>query len=81
MSSQEVHDKASKDDASSSILPDAAILFPPYNSFVRELVNNSMQLRALMKPRWETAEEPVKKKPATQVMKKPAKNEPAKNQP
>ena len=40
-----------------------------------------MQLRALMKPRWETAEEPVKKKPATQVMKKPANMKPAKKKP
>ena len=85
MSSQKLHNKASKDDATDgaeSVLPDTDILFPPYSSFVRELLNNSVQLRHLMKPRYETTAEPVnvkkkratlaKKKPATLVKKKPA---------
>ena len=48
---------------------DTDILFPPYSSFVRELLNNSVQLRHLMKPRYETN---VKKKRATLAKKKPA---------
>ena len=55
----------------SEILPDTDILFPPYNSFIREMVNNSMQLRQLMKPRYQmmTAEEPVKNQCDTLVKK------------
>ena len=72
MFSQKLHNKASKDDATDgaeSVLPDTDILFPPYSSFVRELLNNSVQLRHLMKPRYETN---VKKKRATLAKKKPA---------
>ena len=83
MSSQKLHDKASKDDAplttdgAESMLPDTDMLFPPYSSFVRELLNNSVQLRHLLKPRYETNVKKkratlAKKKPATLVKKKPA---------
>ena len=33
------------------VMPDTDILFPPYCTFIRELTNNSVQLRRLMKPR------------------------------
>ena len=65
------------------VMPDTDILFPPYCTFIRELKNNSVQLRRLMKPRRSQEEAYngtlVKKKPAAMTamkkraaMKKPA---------
>ena len=68
------------------VMPDTDILFPPYCTFIRELKNNSVQLRRLMKPRCSQEEAYngtlVKKKPAAMknhaamkkraAMKKPA---------
>ena len=58
--------------------PDSAILFPPISMFTRELWNNRVSLRSLMKPRLHDVPEKhmkkteVAKKPATNLVKKPA---------
>ena len=68
------------------VYPDGDILFPPISYFIRELHNNKMHLRRLMKPRpryvgpSNFAQHMMKpipdvlKKPATNVLKKPATN-------
>ena len=47
---------------------DSDILFPPLNSWIRELYNNRSQLRALMKPR--TNAKPVPASPAKKASSK-----------
>ena len=54
--------------------PDAALLFAPYSDFTREMWNNRVTLRSLMKPRENVIMKKPAGKPAGKIAKKPASN-------
>ena len=54
--------------------PDAELLFAPYSEFTREMWNNRVTLRSLMKPRENVIMKKPAGKPAGKIAKKPASN-------
>ena len=54
--------------------PDAELLFAPYSNFTREMWNNRVTLRSLMKPRKNVIMKKPAGKPAGKIAKKPASN-------